>query len=211
MLAWEPVARHDRRALAPLARVRRAVRGYETGRTDRVAFADAIIARVRRCRSARDAFLEEFAWWPKTLPPAARRISSASLRAALHARGRCRTPTSCTGSASSGQSALAVDVPPQLPELARSASSSPTPSISSTCSTRSTCAPSTRAVRRRQRMNVEAARAVGLHARARGRLRRASRRRSAGSGSSRNRTPVPWTCAACSKPAPPSASRCASR
>ena len=48
-----------------------AVRGYETGRTDRHAFADAIIEEFG-LPVARDAFLDEFAWWPKTLHPGAR-------------------------------------------------------------------------------------------------------------------------------------------
>ena len=48
-----------------------AVRGYETGRTDRAAFADAIIAEFG-LPVGRDAFLDEFAWWPKTLHPQAK-------------------------------------------------------------------------------------------------------------------------------------------
>ena len=47
-----------------------AVRGYETGRTDRAAFAEAIIGEFG-LPVGRDAFLEEFAWWPKTLHPEA--------------------------------------------------------------------------------------------------------------------------------------------
>ena len=47
-----------------------AVRGYETGRTDRAAFADAIIAEFG-LPVGRDAFLDEFAWWPRTLHPQA--------------------------------------------------------------------------------------------------------------------------------------------
>ena len=48
-----------------------AVRGYETGRTDRAAFADAIIVEFG-LPIGRDAFLDEFAWWPKTLHPQAK-------------------------------------------------------------------------------------------------------------------------------------------
>ncbi|HEY8244753.1 MAG: HAD family hydrolase [Vicinamibacteria bacterium] len=48
-----------------------AVRGYETGRTDRTAFADAVIAEFG-LPVGRDAFLDEFAWWPKTLHPHAK-------------------------------------------------------------------------------------------------------------------------------------------
>jgi putative hydrolase of the HAD superfamily len=70
MLAWSP-------ALGTTEELWRrwlhspAVRGYETGRSSREAFADAIIAEFG-LPVARDAFLDEFAWWPKTLHPGAK-------------------------------------------------------------------------------------------------------------------------------------------
>jgi putative hydrolase of the HAD superfamily len=70
MLAWSP-------ALGTTDELWRrwlhspAVRGYETGRTDRHAFADAIIVEFG-LPVARDAFLDEFAWWPRTLHAGAR-------------------------------------------------------------------------------------------------------------------------------------------
>ena len=70
MLAWSP-------ALGTTEELWRrwlgspAVRGYETGRTDRAAFADAIIVEFG-LPIGRDAFLDEFAWWPKTLHPQAK-------------------------------------------------------------------------------------------------------------------------------------------
>jgi len=70
MLAWSPsLGTTDelwRRWLGSPA-----VRGYETGRTDRAAFADAIIAEFA-LPVGRDAFLDEFAWWPRTLHPRAK-------------------------------------------------------------------------------------------------------------------------------------------
>ena len=70
MLAWSPsLGTTDelwRRWLGSPA-----VRGYETGRTDRHAFAEAIVAEFG-LPVDRDAFLEEFAWWPRTLHPGAR-------------------------------------------------------------------------------------------------------------------------------------------
>ena len=48
-----------------------AVRAYETGRAGREAFADGIIEEFA-LPVGRDAFLAEFAWWPKTLHPGAR-------------------------------------------------------------------------------------------------------------------------------------------
>ena len=75
MLAWSPsLGTTDelwRRWLGSPA-----VRGYETGRTDRHAFADAIVAEFG-LPVARDAFLAEFAWWPKTLHPGARDLLAA--------------------------------------------------------------------------------------------------------------------------------------
>lgn len=69
MLAWSPsLGSTDelwRRWLASPA-----VRGYETGRTDRTAFADAIVAEFG-LPVGRDEFLAEFAWWPRTLAPGA--------------------------------------------------------------------------------------------------------------------------------------------
>ena len=69
MLAWSPsLGTTDelwRRWLASPA-----VRGYETGRTDRDTFADAIVAEFD-LPVERDAFLAEFAWWPRTLHPGA--------------------------------------------------------------------------------------------------------------------------------------------
>ncbi|MEO8485447.1 MAG: HAD-IA family hydrolase [Betaproteobacteria bacterium] len=65
MLTWSPALGSTdelwRRWLASPA-----VRGYETGRTDRVAFADAIVEEFG-LPVGRDAFLAEFAWWPRTL------------------------------------------------------------------------------------------------------------------------------------------------
>jgi putative hydrolase of the HAD superfamily len=70
MLAWSPSLRTTdelwRRWLGSPA-----VRDYETGRTGRHAFADAIIAEFG-LPVGRDAFLAEFAWWPRTLHPEAR-------------------------------------------------------------------------------------------------------------------------------------------
>lgn len=75
MLAWSPsLGSTDelwRRWLASPA-----VRGYETGRTDRDAFADGIVAEFG-LPVARDAFLAEFAWWPRTLAPGAARLLAA--------------------------------------------------------------------------------------------------------------------------------------
>ena len=45
-----------------------AVRGYETGRTDRAAFAEAIIGEFGLPVDA-ETFLGEFAWWPRSLHP----------------------------------------------------------------------------------------------------------------------------------------------
>ena len=45
-----------------------AVRAYETGRTGRDAFADAIIAEFGLPVDA-ETFLGEFAWWPRSLHP----------------------------------------------------------------------------------------------------------------------------------------------
>ena len=70
MLAWSPALGTTdelwRRWLGSPA-----VRGYETGRTDRHAFGDAIVAEFG-LPVGREAFLDEFAWWPKTLHPGAR-------------------------------------------------------------------------------------------------------------------------------------------
>ena len=75
MLAWSPsLGTTDelwRRWLGSPA-----VRGYETGRTGRAAFADAIIAEFG-LPIGRDAFLGEFAWWPKTLHPQAKGLLGA--------------------------------------------------------------------------------------------------------------------------------------
>jgi putative hydrolase of the HAD superfamily len=69
MLAWSPALGSTdelwRRWLASPA-----VRGYETGRTDRGTFADAIVAEFGLPVES-DAFLAEFAWWPRTLHPGA--------------------------------------------------------------------------------------------------------------------------------------------
>lgn len=45
-----------------------AVRDYETGRTDRVTFADAIVGEFGLPVDA-ETFLGEFAWWPRALHP----------------------------------------------------------------------------------------------------------------------------------------------
>lgn len=45
-----------------------AVRDYETGRTDRVTFADAIVGEFGLPVDA-ETFLGEFAWWPRSLHP----------------------------------------------------------------------------------------------------------------------------------------------
>ena len=70
MLAWSPsLGSTDelwRRWLASPA-----VRAYETGRSSRADFGDAIIEEFG-LPVDRDAFLAEFAWWPKTLHPEAR-------------------------------------------------------------------------------------------------------------------------------------------
>jgi len=75
MLAWSPslgtAAELWRRWLASPA-----VRAYETGRAGREAFADAII-REFGLPVGREAFLDEFARWPKTLHPGARRLLAA--------------------------------------------------------------------------------------------------------------------------------------
>ena len=47
-----------------------AVRGYETGRTSRETFADAIVDEFGLPVDA-ETFLGEFAWWPRTLHPGA--------------------------------------------------------------------------------------------------------------------------------------------
>jgi putative hydrolase of the HAD superfamily len=69
MLAWSPSLGTPeelwRRWLASPA-----VRSYETGRSDRDAFADAIIVEFG-LPVAREDFLAEFAWWPRTLHPGA--------------------------------------------------------------------------------------------------------------------------------------------
>lgn len=69
MLAWSPSLGSAeelwRRWLSSPA-----VRGYETGRTDRATFADAIVAEFD-LPVASDAFLAEFAYWPRTLHPGA--------------------------------------------------------------------------------------------------------------------------------------------
>jgi putative hydrolase of the HAD superfamily len=70
MLAWSPALGTTdelwRRWLSSPA-----VRAYETGRSDRRAFADGIIDEFE-LPVGRDAFLEEFAWWPRSLHPGAR-------------------------------------------------------------------------------------------------------------------------------------------
>jgi putative hydrolase of the HAD superfamily len=75
MLAWSPsLGTTDelwRRWLGSPA-----VRGYETGRTDRHAFADAVIGEFA-LPVGRDAFLDEFAWWPRTLHPGAKPLLGA--------------------------------------------------------------------------------------------------------------------------------------
>lgn len=53
-----------------------AVRAYETGRTGRDAFADGIIEEFG-LPVGRDAFLAEFAWWPRALHPGARGLLAA--------------------------------------------------------------------------------------------------------------------------------------
>ncbi|CAG0972223.1 FMN hydrolase / 5-amino-6-(5-phospho-D-ribitylamino)uracil phosphatase [Burkholderiales bacterium] len=79
MLAWSPsLGTADelwRRWLASPA-----VRSYETGRTTREAFGEAIVAEFGLPVDA-GAFLEEFAWWPRALHPGA-----AGLLAALAPR-----------------------------------------------------------------------------------------------------------------------------
>jgi len=88
MLAWSPslctTEELWRRWLASPA-----VRGYESGRTGRDAFADGIIEEFALPVS-REAFLAEFAHWPRTLNAGAR-----GFLAALAPR------YSCTGNASS--------------------------------------------------------------------------------------------------------------
>lgn len=60
-----------------------AVRGYETGRTSRDAFADAIVAEFG-LPVGPAAFLAEFEWWPRSLHPGARPLlASLSSRFAL--------------------------------------------------------------------------------------------------------------------------------
>jgi putative hydrolase of the HAD superfamily len=69
MLAWNPL-------LGPAEALWRrwlgspAVRGYEAGRTDRYAFADAIVAEFG-LPVGRDAFLDAFRAWPTSLHPRA--------------------------------------------------------------------------------------------------------------------------------------------
>jgi glucose-1-phosphatase len=79
MLAWSPSLGTTeelwRRWLSSPA-----VRGYETGRTTREAFAEAIVAEFALPVTA-EAFLEEFAWWPRALHP-----DAASLLASLAPR-----------------------------------------------------------------------------------------------------------------------------
>jgi len=59
-----------------------AVRDYETGRTDRVTFADAIVGEFGLPVDA-ETFLGEFAWWPRSLHP-----DAGALLAALAPRYR---------------------------------------------------------------------------------------------------------------------------
>jgi len=59
-----------------------AVRDYETGRTDRVTFADAIVGEFGLPVDA-ETFLGEFAWWPRALHP-----DAGALLAALAPRYR---------------------------------------------------------------------------------------------------------------------------
>ena len=72
MLAWTPALGTTeelwRRWLASPA-----VRAYETGRIGRDEFADNLIAEFA-LPVGRDAFLGEFAWWPKALAPGARSL-----------------------------------------------------------------------------------------------------------------------------------------
>ena len=53
-----------------------AVRDYETGRTDRDAFAEAVVGEFGLPVDA-ETFLGEFAWWPRSLHPDARALLAA--------------------------------------------------------------------------------------------------------------------------------------